>query len=197
MTPQDWMTFIVTTAVILIAPGPTNALIAAACARAGFRTLPLLVLAELTAYLLSIAVLLTLAGPAVATSPVWGPALKLVSALLLVVIALRLARLKPQKETEEPAEIGPVSVFLTTLINPKGMIFAFAVFPPPEMVLAHPGLITAFVVLTAFAGFAWGCSGRLLALVAGERIVARITVPVLLALAAWVAFSAGRSLFGT
>jgi threonine/homoserine/homoserine lactone efflux protein len=126
---MDHTVFVIGTLSLLSTPGPTNTLLATAGAGNGFRrSLPLLA-AELSGYLLAILVLRTAVGPIVAAVPAFGVALRVVVVLYLIHLALLLWR----HGESELAAAGPITfrrVFVTTLLNPKAIIFAFTLLPP-------------------------------------------------------------------
>jgi threonine/homoserine/homoserine lactone efflux protein len=125
---MDYTVFIIGTLSLLATPGPTNTLLATAGAGGGFRrSLPLLA-AELSGYLLAILALRTAIGPIVAAVPAFGVALRVVVVLYLIHLALLLWR----HGESELAAGGPITfrrVFVTTLLNPKAIIFAFTLLP--------------------------------------------------------------------
>jgi len=167
MTPGPG--FELAVALLFAVPGPTNALIAIGGARRGLRALPALVGAALIGFVVAVAVLIGLAGPYVAATPALGLALRGLCALLLA----RSAWLLWRSAGAGGASRGPTSaaaVLATTLVNPKALIFAFAIFPP----LA--GAAEAVEVFARFAGLAvvgmtlWGLAGAALGRGATPRI---------------------------
>jgi threonine/homoserine/homoserine lactone efflux protein len=167
MTPGPG--FDLAVALLFAVPGPTNALIAVAGARRGWRALPALVGAALAGFVAAVAALIWLAGPYVTATPALGLAMRALCALLLVRSAWRLWR----SAGASGASRGPISAvtaLATTLVNPKALIFAFAIFPP----LA--GAAEAVEVFARFAGLAvvgmtlWGLAGAALGRGATPRI---------------------------
>ena len=167
MTPGP--SFDLAVALLFAVPGPTNALIAVAGARRGARALPALVGAALIGFVVAVAVLIGLAGPYVAATPALGLALRGLCSLLLARSAWLLRRSAGASGTTR-GSTGAAAVLATTLVNPKGLIFAFAVFPP----LA--GAAEAVEVFARFAGLAvvgmtlWGLAGAALGRGATPRI---------------------------
>src|SRR5262245_14691253 len=134
---MDQTTFFIGTLSLLATPGPTNTLLATAGAGNGFRrSLPLLA-AELLGYFIAIFVLRTAVGPIVAAVPAFGVVLRAAVVLYLIHLAVSLWR---HGESELMAR-GPISfqrVFVTTLLNPKAIIFAFTLLPSAaETDVAH------------------------------------------------------------
>lgn len=139
------LTFIVSSLALLAAPGPTNALLATAGAAMGFARSWRLIAAVLVGYLVAIVALRTLAGPLIATHPAFGTSLRIAAAAYLVMLAAKLwHRGKPQIATDTP--IAATNVLISTLLNPKGLIFAFTILPED---LAGAGLALHMVVLAA------------------------------------------------
>jgi threonine/homoserine/homoserine lactone efflux protein len=117
--------------------------------------------------------LIGLAGPYVAQTPALGLALRALCALALA----RSARLLWRSAGANGASRSSTSaaaVLATTLVNPKALIFAFAIFPP----LA--GAAEAVEVFARFAGLAvvamtlWGPAGAALGRGAAPRVGAAI-----------------------
>jgi LysE type translocator len=121
-------TFFLGAVAVLATPGPTNTLLATSGAISGFRrSLPLLS-GELGGYLLAIVVLVSLVGPIVAAMPAFGLALRIVVCLYLLYLAAMLWR-QSGLPIADARPIGPLRVFVTTLLNPKAIIFAFTLLP--------------------------------------------------------------------
>ncbi len=144
-----------TALLLLLLPGPTNALVAAAMATGGPRRLIGAVGAVLVAYGLALTVLGLGAGILADTAPAAAPFLKLLAAAALVLSAVKIWRADPASGTVVPTR----RVFLITLINPKALVLAFAILPPG---LPSPTLIVGTAVTIAFATVAWGLVGLVL-----------------------------------
>ena len=160
---MDHTVFIIGTLSLLATPGPTNTLLATAGAGNGFRrSLPLLA-AELSGYLLAIFVLRAAVGPLVAVVPALGVALRIVVVLYLIHLAYSLWRYGEGK----PGASGPVTfqrVFVTTLLNPKAIIFAFTLLPAAVATgtAALVPWLAALALQIFFVGGAWVAAGALL-----------------------------------
>ena len=141
---------------LLVTPGPTNTLLATAGATVGFRRAAPLLLGELCGYLVSVSTLLLVLGPVVAARPALALALRGASAVCLLFIAWRLWR-APARASSARASISVRHVFVTTLLNPKGLVFAFAIFPPPTTGAAIALLpwLGVFSLLISTIGAAW------------------------------------------
>jgi threonine/homoserine/homoserine lactone efflux protein len=123
---ESLLTFAFAVLAVLVTPGPTNTLLATAGATVGRARSLALVPAELSAYIISITTIAAVAAPLFAKSPAAAIALKLACGLYLVYAAWSLWRSKPMLH---PDAVGYWRVFVTTLLNPKGLVFALAIFP--------------------------------------------------------------------
>jgi threonine/homoserine/homoserine lactone efflux protein len=81
MTPGPG--FDIAVVLLFAVPGPTNVLIAVACARRGARAIPVLVGAALVGFIVAVGGLIGIAGPYIAAQPALGLALRTLCALLL------------------------------------------------------------------------------------------------------------------
>ncbi|PIP00610.1 hypothetical protein [Pleomorphomonas carboxyditropha] len=165
---------------LLLLPGPTNALVAAATATGGLRRLPGAIGAVLLAYGLALTLLGLGAGLLAEAAPAAAPVLKLLAAAALVLSAVKIWRADPAAGTVVPTR----RVFLITLINPKALVLAFAVLPPgPPSPALVAGTAAAIAVATAVWGFAGLVLGRLGRRYVGAGALNRATAGVLAAFA--------------
>lgn len=162
----DWPSFLFAVLALLATPGPTNTLMAAAGARVGaVRALPLVV-GELGGYIVAIALWAEVLGVLAADHP-WFPLLaKLIAAAYLVWSAVKLWLASDPAETAQH-DISLGRVFTTTLLNPKALVFAFAVFPPLGIVERLP-YVLLFGALVAATAAAWAWIGMLAARSVGK-----------------------------
>ena len=124
---QEPTLFVLTVLLILGTPGPTNTLLAAGGATMGFRRALSLVPAEASGYLFAILTARMVIGPAIASTPALALGLRLAVGAYLVSLAAKLWQHGGVGLTESP--VTPRQVFLTTLLNPKALIFALGVIP--------------------------------------------------------------------
>lgn len=187
----DPLLFLLAVATILATPGPTNTLMATAGASAARRSVWALLAAELSGYL-SIIILSRLALlPLIEIFPPAGSMLKLLVVAYLIYAAVKLWRDRIRLGQGSTA-IGPRLVFVTTLLNPKGLVLAVSVFPKEHpMFMAY---LAAFAILVICAGSAWFAFGRGLAALAGRRaaLLPRAAAIALVGFAALLAFSVAR-----
>jgi threonine/homoserine/homoserine lactone efflux protein len=157
--------FILAVLSLLATPGPTNTLLATSGATVGIKRSLVMLAGELGGYLLSIAVLRIVLGPVIAAQPVVGIVLKVTVALYLVWIAVALWRRNSSLTGEGAVTLR--SVFLTTLLNPKALVFAFGIIPVEHpMVWAY---VLAFAITLPLVGLAWIAIGSIVGAASGER----------------------------
>jgi threonine/homoserine/homoserine lactone efflux protein len=134
-------------AVLLITPGPTNTLLAAAGMQSGARRAMPLIVAELSGYLASISAwgwLVTRASGELA----WAPfCLRVLSIGYVAALAVRMWRASAQAALTRSAPVSMQSLFVATLLNPKSMLFASAIFPAA----AFTALAAYLPAMTLFA----------------------------------------------
>jgi threonine/homoserine/homoserine lactone efflux protein len=153
---EDPLLFTLAVLAILGTPGPTNTLLATSGAGVGLRRSLVLLPAEACGYLISILLLGLVLGPVVAASPVVSVVLRLAVGAYLFVLALKLWR-QGAVARADAAGIGPRQLFLTTLLNPKAIIFALGVIPfGSTHVWAY---LLGFVTMLALVGFGWILAG--------------------------------------
>lgn len=156
------------TAVPLLAlPGPTNALLAAAGAERGaVRAAPLTAIVPL-AYALAISGWMPVLAPLVNAAPAMLAALQLAAAGFVLWCAARFWRAPGGDAAGGQARIAtPRLVFVTTLLNPKGLMIAIAMLPGSPFRAVHGLLLLAALAssacwLVAGHGFARAAGGHL------------------------------------
>lgn len=165
---------------LLLLPGPTNALVAAATATGGAGRMPGAVGAVLVAYGLALMLLGLGANTLTETAPAAAPVLKLLASGALIFSAMKIWRADPAAGTAVPTR----RVFVITLINPKALVLAFAILPPG---LPSPALAAGTVAAIAFATTVWGLAGLVIGRLGrhyvGAGLLNRITAAVLAAFA--------------
>ncbi|CCD91113.1 conserved membrane hypothetical protein [Bradyrhizobium sp. ORS 375] len=125
---MDIATFLAASIALLATPGPTNTLLATAGASRGVRASVHLLLAELVGYLLAIMTLRIVLGPVLAAMPLVGHALRVAVVLYLLHLAVALWR-HGGGRAGDAVPVALRRVFVTTLLNPKAIIFAFTLLP--------------------------------------------------------------------
>jgi threonine/homoserine/homoserine lactone efflux protein len=119
-----------------------------------------LIPAELGGYLISIMTLVFAAGPQITAHPALGRGLRGLSALCLVLVAARAWR-APRANA---LAISARHVFVTTLFNPKALVFAFAIFPPLDTMPPSHGVlwVGGFSALVVSVATGWIVAGAAL-----------------------------------
>lgn len=172
---QDPATFALAVLFILGTPGPTNTLLATGGAGMGVRRSLPLMLGEAAGYSLSILTIGLLLAPVIAGVPLAATVLRLVVGAYLVLLAVRLWR-SGAAFTRGAGVVTPGQVFVTTLLNPKALIFALGVVP-----FAHPdwpAYFAGFLAMLAAVALCWialgAALGRAAAATGGVRLVPRV-----------------------
>ncbi|HVY98357.1 MAG TPA: LysE family translocator [Dongiaceae bacterium] len=179
----DPLAFALAVAILLATPGPTNTLLLTAGAGSGRWSLPL-ILAEVTGYLVTILLVGYLVGGWFASQPLLAKALRIVVALYLAYLAFRLWRSGVAAEAEQRL-VRFRDVFVTTMLNPKALLFALGIIP---LQAANAAVyLGAFVVMVMLAGSGWMLLGAALAHgvlpPASRRIVPRLGAVVIVGFA--------------
>lgn len=176
-------------AALLLAPGPTNTLLALAGAERGWLRALRLIPAEVAGYLLAVIPLATAGAALAAAAPGLSSALAALAALWVLWLALRLWRL-PAAAAGAPA-VTARRVFVTTLLNPKALVTGLVLLPAAGAALAPRMLVFAVLVIgiaALWAGLGAGL-GRAFA-AAGAQLLRRIAAVWLGALALFLASGA-------
>lgn len=149
---------------ILFTPGPTNTLLASSGIQLGFKKSILLIPAEAFGYLISISFWGILIDRISIYAPALPPLLKLCSAIYIFYLALKLWRSSFEDSSFKMTSISKRELFLATLLNPKGILFATAIFPAKAWLqtdhyVAH---MLCFLFLLIPIGFFWIYIGDIL-----------------------------------
>jgi threonine/homoserine/homoserine lactone efflux protein len=142
-------------------PGPTNTLLAAAGLRQGFLRSARLTGAELAGYLISITVWGRFLEQAAQAFP-WLPAVVRVAASVYIAyLSIRMWRAAQTVPSAAQQVIGMRTLFVATLLNPKGILFASAIFPPAAFLTVSTYLVfmAMFAALLVPIGLMWVAFG--------------------------------------
>ncbi|MEB3792889.1 LysE family translocator [Acinetobacter sp. IK40] len=150
---------------ILLTPGPTNTLLASSGIQVGLRQSLLLIPAEAVGYIIAITAWGMLIGKVSATFPLLPTFLKLLSATYIIFLAIKLWRTANQDVVLNQPTIRPKELLCATLLNPKALLFASAIFPAAawksqDIYLAHMGTFVALILPIALF---WISVGAMLA----------------------------------
>jgi threonine/homoserine/homoserine lactone efflux protein len=157
LTTSSAALFVLGTSVVLIMPGPTNTLLAAAGLRQGMRRAAKLTAAELAGYLVSISVWGHFLAHA-ANSLTWLPTLvRTLCCLYIAYLALRMWRTAVAFSSAPQATVGLRTLFVATLLNPKAILFAGTIFPATAFAAwsAYLQAMAIFAALLIPIGLAW------------------------------------------
>lgn len=154
---SHFLVFALSTAVILLTPGPTNTLLAAAGLGQGMRGALPLAAFELAGYLIAISAWGIFLTSAQQHYPWLGTLVRVASSCYLAYIALRMWAAARALSGSAQRPIGPKALFLATLLNPKGLVFASATFPPHafEDIRVYLAAIALFACLLLPIGLIW------------------------------------------
>ena len=150
---------------ILLTPGPTNTLLASSGVQVGVRKSLLLIPAESVGYLIAITAWGMLIGKVSDTFPLIAPFLKLLSAGYIVFLAVKLWRTANQVVALNQPVIRARTLFCATLLNPKALMFASAIFPAMawESQTIYALHMSAFIALILPIALLWISIGAALA----------------------------------
>ncbi|MES2939245.1 MAG: LysE family transporter [Pseudomonadota bacterium] len=187
--------FVLSTVVILLTPGPTNTLLAAAGLERGARGATPLMGFELAGYLLAITGWGIFLSSVQQHYPWLGTLVRLGASCYLAYIALKLWLATRSVSDAKPKAIGPKALFFATLLNPKGLLFASAIFPAhafdtPSVYLQSIGLFSCLLLPIGFVWIKFGAalaSGRLISPVKVQRVAA-FAIAMFSVSIAWAAF---------
>ena len=164
---DDYTLFALGSVALLATPGPTNTLLAASGAARGIRPSLSLLAGEAAGYLLGIVVLRTLAAPLMDAQ---GPLAQILSGLVCGYLLFLSWKLWQDSAVplQPRAPIGIGSVFLTTVLNPKAIVFAYLLLPKGNIGDLVPWL-TALLALIALCGSGWIAIGAIVVTRTGQR----------------------------
>ncbi len=142
---------------LLLAPGPTNTLMGVAGAQRGIGRVVRLLPAELAGYLTSIVPLVWIGAEVLERFPSAATVLELAAAAWVMLLAIRLWGLPGE---EGGSEVTAARVYVTTMLNPKALVFGLVLLPTP----AEPefaGRLALFCLSVACVALLWGAAGAL------------------------------------
>lgn len=177
MTLSIWLSFVVTVGAVFLTPGPTLMMVMAITLRQGRRVLPFLMLGIVCADIIFISLALVGVAALQEISPVLYWSLRIGSLAYVAYLVIKIWHSKPSTaESSSGIEslatgglIGGLRfslfAFLTTITNPKGLLFVFSIFPqfiPPDCSFDRTyaaALILTFVFLSLTVSGTWGFFG--------------------------------------
>jgi len=162
---HSYSVFALAVLALLLTPGPTNTLLALSGAGRGVRASLPLMIGEIAGYLLVILALAVLFSDFLKMHTGLAQAIKLCAAIWVAFLAVRLWTLPSSAPIGEA--ITPRRVFVTTCLNPKGLIVGLVLLPQAPLTQIWP-YILLFSALVAFAALVWLFAGALLIRHAGQ-----------------------------
>lgn len=172
---------------LLATPGPTNTLLLIGGGERGFSRSLRLIPAELAGYFVTVLPLALAGGQILAAFPVLKTAVALLAGVWVARLALRLWHLP--SEGSALNTVTARTVFTTTILNPKGLIFGLVLVPSQTDLIQH---LSVFAVLVVSVAAGWAALGACLAARAASGQDDRAPCPVLPTLrrvaALWLAF---------
>jgi threonine/homoserine/homoserine lactone efflux protein len=158
---MNFLTFFTATCFLLALPGPTNTLLATSGAGVGISRSLHLLAAELCGYLLAIALLRLALGPIVNDIPIAAVVLRAAVTIYILCLAVMLWRVNAGEQRDgSPITFGHVLV--TTLLNPKAMVFAFLLLPLQAGLFELLPWLAVIALQIVMAGAVWVTLGATL-----------------------------------
>ncbi|MCH7389863.1 LysE family translocator [Acinetobacter dispersus] len=146
---------------ILLTPGPTNTLLASSGIQAGIKRSLKLIPAEVIGYFIAITTWGFLLESVSHYVPWLPPLIKLLSATFIIYLAIKLWITSTKDLDLNQPLITSKALFVATLLNPKALLFASAIFPHTAWLnlheyLIHMGTFLALITPIAFLWIAFG-----------------------------------------
>ena len=163
--------FLLSTGIVLLTPGPTNTLLAAAGLNRGAKKALPLIAFELGGYFIAISGWGIFLASLEQYYPWLSPVARVACGCYLLYVAVKIWCSTENFPTTDSRTIGPVTVFVATMLNPKGLLFASAIFPPPAFDNVQVYLIATalFACMVVPIGSAWVMLG---AVIGSGRVIA-------------------------
>lgn len=151
---------------LLLTPGPTNTLLFLAGSERGLAGAARLIPVELSGYLATVIPLTWIGSEVLQAWPGLRPAIAMLAGLWVAWLAVRLWHL-PRPGTAAHRHVTAADVFVTTLLNPKALIFGLVLLPAATLaqVAANIGQFALQVTVVALL---WAAGGAAVARQAGS-----------------------------
>ncbi|MEN5171309.1 LysE family transporter [Acinetobacter higginsii] len=146
---------------ILLTPGPTNTLLASSGIQTGIKASLKLIPAEVIGYFIAITIWGFLLESVSHVVPWLPPLIKLLSATFIIYLAIKLWITSTKQFDLDQPLITSKALFVATLLNPKALLFASAIFPHTAWLnlheyVVHMGTFLALITPIAFLWIAFG-----------------------------------------
>lgn len=169
---------------LLVSPGPTNTLLFVSGAGAGLRPSLRLIPAELVGYLTVIIPLALFGRPYLAAHPQLEQAVAIAASLWVLYLAVSLWR---ASRVQDARAIGFRRVLVTTMLNPKALVIALVLLPPPGKAADLVPPLSVFAVMVLFVAAGWIAAGAGIGRATGKGdLLRRVAACYLLFVAAMV-----------
>ena len=143
---------------LLLAPGPTNALMALGAAAGGWQRALRLTAAALLGYVSTVLPLAVLGTQLHQHWPTAATTLTVLSSIWVMFLAVRLWT-APSRNGGS-GEVTTTKVYLTTVMNPKALSVGLVLLPAPDSP-AFPLKLGLFLAIVVVAGLVWNGAGAL------------------------------------
>lgn len=152
----SWM-FMGLVATILLTPGPTNTLLASSGLQLGARKSLKLIPAEMLGYSVGITVWGSLVGEMHKAMGGLVGLLKLISAVYIIFLAIKLWKSADSEVAVNKPIITIKELLITTLLNPKALLFASGIFPAESFLQleSYAAHMVAFLLLIIPISLFW------------------------------------------
>lgn len=160
----SWL-FVGLVTALLLTPGPTNTLLASSGIQMGVRRSLKLIPAEAIGYVIAITIWGMMIDHVSKTFALLPTLLKLLSAFYILYLAIKLWRTADLEFNLNQPTIRTRELFCATLLNPKALLFASAIFPASAWMSVHvylAHLLTFLCLILPIAMF-WIFIGSVLA----------------------------------
>ncbi|MCS4090165.1 LysE family translocator [Rhizobium sp. BK176] len=156
--------FVVQVLLLLVVPGPTNTLLCLSGREKGFLPSLRLLVGETAGYLAVIVPLVTFLAPVLDERPSISLGLKAAAAFWILYMATKLW--KTSNDNASNISVTVLRVFVTTILNPKALVFGLVIFPRGQDVPLHLaaflGTLVPVAILWMGGGAVAGRSSRYL-----------------------------------
>jgi threonine/homoserine/homoserine lactone efflux protein len=187
--------FVLAVWALLLTPGPSNSLLALSGLRLGFVRSLKLIPVELFAYLLTVVPLSLLGKAALTAWPSGLVAAKLLAAVWVLTLAVR--HWSPSATKRSASGASVYELFVTTLLNPKALIFGCVLLPQPQLADRYGASIALFAASVVGVALVWIAGASVIrsgAVRAGSNAAAHLQRIVAVGLAVLAAGLAGSAL---
>ncbi|MDW9570210.1 hypothetical protein GOA98_24565 [Sinorhizobium meliloti] len=161
---MTWTSFMLGVLALLLTPGPTNTMLLLASASKGVRASLTLIPAELLGYLTIVLPLGWLADRLLHSQPMLSIAVLSLAVLWLLIVTVRLK----VQGCGTAVLIRPIDVFVTTLLNPKALVFGLLLLPSVNGASLDATAATFSILVIAASSF-W--------IVVGDQTAKRAKLP--------------------